>query len=206
MRRRGSAGRWHDGPVSDGSVSDGSAFLPTFAPLVTDRLVVRRLVPEDAAPLSAYRSHPDVACYQGWGPDFALDRARALVESMRDRRPGEDGWFQFAVADRATGALLGDLGLNVFAFRQAEVGVTFAPPAQGAGQAEEALRALLGWGFGPLGLHRVVAGIDPRNARAAALLRRLGFRHEGRLVEAYHERGAWLDEDRFALLAREWTP
>jgi len=36
------------------------------------------------------------------------------------------------------------------------------------------------------------------------LLLRLGFRHEGRIIESLWFKGGWADEDWFALLQREW--
>ncbi|WP_027482426.1 GNAT family N-acetyltransferase [Deinococcus pimensis] len=179
--------------------------VPAFEVLRTPRLVLRRLREEDAPVLAAYRSDPDVARFQGWGPTFSEDRARALVHAMRARQPGEDGWFQFAVAHGGTDELLGDVGLRTFEVRHAEIGFTLARTAQGRGYAAEAVRAVLAYAFGPLGVHRVVAGVDPRNERSSVLLSRLGFRHEGRFVESWPEGDGWLDEDRHALLAREFS-
>ncbi|PYE54118.1 GNAT family N-acetyltransferase [Deinococcus yavapaiensis] len=176
-----------------------------FDVLSTDRLVLRRLRDEDAPALCAYRSDPEVARFQGWGASFGEMQARSLIEAMREREPGEEGWFQFAVAECASGVLIGDLGLCAFGERQAEIGFTLARAAQGRGYAREAVSALLSYAFGPLHLHRVVAGIDPRNTKARALLERLKFRLEGRFVESFLEGNVWLDEDRFALLSREWT-
>lgn len=178
----------------------------TFERHETPRLVLRRLRDDDAAVLAAYRSDPDVARYQSWPTPFSEERALELVASVRNRQPGQPGWFQFAIADKTTDTLLGDGGLNVFEARQGEIGYTLAPWAQGRGYATEAVSGLLDLAFGDLDLHRVVARTDPRNARSGALLRRLGFRHEGRFLESYWDGEAWLDDDQFALLAREWRP
>lgn len=179
--------------------------LLTFDRHETPRLILRRLRDEDVPVLAAYRSDPDVARYQSWPAPFSEERALELVASVRDRHPGQPGWFQFAIADKTTDAPLGDCGLNVFEPRQGEIGYTLAPWAQGRGYATEAVSGLLDLAFASLGLHRVVARTDPRNARSGAVLRRLGFRHEGRFVESYWDGEAWLDDDHFALLAREWS-
>ena len=119
--------------------------------------------------------------------------------------PGE--WFQFALEDRATGALVGDLALKVDADepREAEVGFTLAPRRQGRGFATEALEAALTLAFGSLGLHRVVAVTDARNAPAAALLERVGMRREAHFVDNVFFKGAWGSEFLFAILEREWA-
>lgn len=179
--------------------------VPAFEFLRTERLVLRRLRGEDAPALATYRSDPEVARFQGWGPTFSEDRARALVDAMGARQPGEDGWFQFAVAHGDTDDLLGDVGLRTFDVRHAEIGFTLARSAQGRGYAREAVGAVLAYAFGPLGVHRVVAGTDPRNTRSAVLLSKLGFRHEGRFLESWPEGDTWLDDDRYALLARQFA-
>jgi len=51
----------------------------------------------------------------------------------------------------------------------------------------------------------IVAAItDARNAAAAALLRRVGFRHEAHFLQHVWYKGAWGDEFQFAMLRSEW--
>jgi aminoglycoside 6'-N-acetyltransferase len=69
----------------------------------------------------------------------------------------------------------------------------------------EAASAVLDLAFGPLGLHRVMADLDPRNQTSAALCRRLGMREEAHFVEDLWVKDAWADTGIFAILAREWA-
>lgn len=166
---------------------------------------LRPLASPDAAPLAAYRAHPDVLRYQSWD-GYNLAQALALVDEMARSRPGiPDEWHQWAIEERATGTLAGDFGLRTFDDgRQGEIGFTLAPGAQGRGLATEAARLALRTAFGPLGFHRVIANIDPLNVPAVALLGRLGFRYEGRSRESVFVHGAWADDDHYALLTSEW--
>ncbi|ULH13878.1 GNAT family N-acetyltransferase (plasmid) [Deinococcus sp. KNUC1210] len=178
--------------------------IPTFDQIETPRLLIRHLRDGDAPRLAAYRNDPATAQYQSWYSPYTEAQALALIRSMHGRQPGQPGWFQFAAADRASDLLIGDLALRAFEVQHGELGFTFAPGVQGQGYATEAASAVLDYAFGSLRLHRVVAGTDPRNHPSARLLRRLGFRHEGRFLESYHSAEGWLDDDQYALLAREW--
>jgi aminoglycoside 6'-N-acetyltransferase len=89
--------------------------------------------------------------------------------------------------------------------RQAEIGFTLACEHQGRGLAAEAVRRVLDFAFGELGLHRVAAITDARNAAAASLLERIGMRREGHFLQSVWYKGAWGDEFRFAILRSEWA-
>jgi ribosomal-protein-alanine N-acetyltransferase len=68
----------------------------------------------------------------------------------------------------------------------------------------EALSAVLGYGFGAMGLNRVEACTDPRNTASIHLLDKIGFHLDGVLRENTLFRGRFLDDLCFSLLAREW--
>jgi aminoglycoside 6'-N-acetyltransferase len=75
---------------------------------------------------------------------------------------------------------------------------------QGRGYATKAVRRLLGYLFTERGKHRVTANCDERNVRSAALLRRVGMRREGLLVESTWAKGEWTNDELYAVLRREW--
>jgi RimJ/RimL family protein N-acetyltransferase len=103
--------------------------------------------------------------------------------------------------------VIGDLYFTIRSVANAagELGWTLHPDAQGAGYATEAALALLAVGFDRMGLHRIVAEIDPRNAASAALCRRLGMRPEALFVEDLWFKGYWADTAVHAILDREWA-
>lgn len=177
-----------------------------FHQLVTERLRLRRFCAADVAPLLAIRTDPEVARYQSW---HVTEEAgiNAFIASLQTIEPGTPGeWFQFAVTKRDDGTLIGDCGLHVLAedARLAEIGYTFGRPFQGQGYATEAVRAILDYAFGALGLHRIAAISDVRNSGSIRVLERLGFRREGHTLQAFWNRGAWVDEYLYALLRAEW--
>jgi len=204
----GSACSSSDGPV------DTSARRPddSFCHLLTRRLEIRRFTLDDAEAFAAYRSEPAVARYQGWDTPYPLSSAQRFVQKLGGSHPGTPGeWFQFAVARREDGALVGDCAARpgVDDQRIVEIGFSLAGRHQGRGYATEAVGRLLGYLFGDghavRPVHRVTAGCDVRNTRSAALLERVGMRREGHLVESEWFKGEWTSEYRYALLRREWV-
>jgi RimJ/RimL family protein N-acetyltransferase len=170
------------------------------------RVVLRALLPDDAAAMFAYRSDPEVARYQSWEPE-APDELRAFIRGLAALpayAPGK--WQQLGVALCETGALIGDCGISVLEHdpRQAEFGITLASEWQGRGLAREALEALLAIVFGTLGKHRLSGSVDPHNVRSIALMERTGFRREAHHRESLWLRGEWVDDLVFAMLRREW--
>ncbi|THF88932.1 GNAT family N-acetyltransferase [Deinococcus sp. KSM4-11] len=166
------------------------------------RVILRSLLPEDADVLCAYRNDAAVAAFQGWTVPYRLADARTLIQDMTGKRLGDPGWVQYGIA-LPDGRLLGDVALRTHG-AQAEFGITLAPSAQGQGYAGEAGAVLVTHAFTVLNLHRLHASIDPRNGPVARLLLRLGFRHEGTLIQAYDHRGEWTDDALYGLLHRDW--
>ena len=57
--------------------------------------------------------------------------------------------------------------------------------------------------FAALRLHRVEIAIRPENANSVAVVRKLGFRFEGRRPRYMHVDGDWRDHDMYALHREE---
>ena len=132
----------------------------SFTELPGQRVVVRRFRPADVAEFVAYRSRPEVARYQSWDAPYPREDGERFVRALMTCHPDTPGeWFQFAVALRATGRLIGDCAAMPDADdpRQCEIGFTLAPDYQGRGYATEAVRLLAGYLFTVRGKHRITA-------------------------------------------------
>ena len=173
--------------------------------LATRRLLLRPLRDADAPALFAIFSDPKVTRYWSSQTWSSIDSAHAMI--ARDRKAMADGEHVRLALERIDdGAMIGVCTLFAFSeqCRRAEVGYGLAPHAWGRAYMDEALRALLGHGFGTLGLNRVEADIDPRNEASARSLERLGFRKEGLLRERWIVGDEVSDSALYGLLQRDW--
>lgn len=78
------------------------------------------------------------------------------------------------------------------------------PDARGNGYATEASALLLDHAFNTVGLHRVYAWAINANEASQAILRRLGFTHEGTYREHVFIDGSYRDTEHYGILDSEW--
>jgi RimJ/RimL family protein N-acetyltransferase len=133
------------------------------------------------------------------------------AEAVRSRTTqiaftGEGDKILLAVERNDDGRLIGEVSLiwRSVADQQAEIGYILHPDAHRQGYATEAADALLAFGFGPVGLHRIYARCDARNAGSAGVMKRLGMREEAHFREHAHFKGRWDEELICAILDRDW--
>lgn len=150
-------------------------------PFEADGLRLRTLRETDLTDFLGWRSDPEVARYQGWGP---MDEAAALafLQAQAWAAPQPAGtWRQIGVADAASDRLLGDLGIWLLAdlhgpdAHAAELGISVARAAQGRGVGRWAVSTLCGLLFAHAGVERVRAGVDVRNQPSLRMFAAAGF-------------------------------
>ena len=141
--------------------------------LRTKRLFLRPLQASDDVALLAIFSDPQVMRYWSTPPWGSIDQARSMIErATLVMAAGEDLRLGIERADDA--ALIGTCTLFAFSkqCRRAEMGYVLASHVWGRSYMDEALRALLTYGFTELNLNRVEADVDPRNIASAKSLER----------------------------------
>jgi ribosomal-protein-alanine N-acetyltransferase len=87
------------------------------------------------------------------------------------------------------------------AFQSAYLGYYAHERHAGQGFMGEAMLQTVDHAFGPLGLHRVEANIQPANHASVALARAAGFRLEGFSPRYLLIGGQWRDHERYAITA-----
>lgn len=164
----------------DAKASEDAA-EPPFAPLETERLIIRAPVIEDLDPLVARRNDPDVAYYQDWPLPYLRERAEAgLKRAIEQGGPANDSGWMATVTLRDDPQPIGDIYIGpTSAWRAAEIGYSFVPRCWGKGYASEAVDAVLNYLFEERGILRASASFHPENVASAMLLERAGFLWEG---------------------------
>ena len=115
----------------------------------------------------------------------------------------------FLITEAEGGGLAGSATISNIVrrnFSSAHLGYAAFTPYEGRGLMSAGLRAVVGEAFGPLGLHRLEANVQPDNTDSVALITNIGFRLEGHSPRYLQINGEWRDHDRFAITAEEWHP
>lgn len=147
----------------------------------TARLVLRPWQEADRAPFAALNADPETMAHF----PAPLDRAEsdAMIDRMRVDA-ARRGFGLLAVEERDTRRFVGMVGLSVPRWEApftpcVEIGWRLVRTFWGQGLAEEAARDVLAWGFGALGLPRIVSFTVPANTRSWGLMERLGMVRAG---------------------------
>lgn len=181
------------------------ASLPgTFPTLAAEDLVLREIVPSDAADWHRYLADPRV--YEHTTSTIAsLAEVEGLIELFRSGFVAKER-IRWAIARSVDGQMIGDCGYNDFHERdlRGTIGYQLAPECWGQGLMTAALKAIIVYGFADLGLNKIEATVNVNNERSAKLLRRLGFQLEGTIRDYRNRRGVFGDSWFFGLLKREW--
>jgi RimJ/RimL family protein N-acetyltransferase len=149
-------------------------------PIETPRLTVRAFAPaSDAEGMVETYCDPEVMRFIPGGALPDEDAVRDLLTGYvgAQRKSGFSSW---AVVERDTGRLVGDVGFGEFApTGDVELGYTLARRFWGLGYATEAARACLAEGLRHLDRPRIIAAVDVDNLASIRVAERLGMTRAG---------------------------
>jgi [ribosomal protein S5]-alanine N-acetyltransferase len=153
----------------------------------TERLTIRRIGLDDAGFLLASLNDPGFLANIGDRGVRTIEEARAYVRDRVLASYEAHGFGMFRVALKGSDEAIGMVG---FVQREGldgpDLGFAFLEAHTGKGYGYEAARALLHWGRATLDLPLLLAITAPGNLASAALLLKLGFREQGRIVLPAH--------------------
>jgi ribosomal-protein-alanine N-acetyltransferase len=146
------------------------------------------------------------AFLQPWEPTWPEgDLLRASFRrrlAAYSREIDSDGAYPFFIFRQSDNALVGGVTLSNVrrgVAQMATVGYWIGQPYAGKGHMTAAIRPVLTFAFGSLGLHRVEAACVPENEPSRRLLLKSGFQQEG-LARAYLKiNGNWRDHLLFGM-------
>ncbi|TCP52175.1 ribosomal-protein-alanine N-acetyltransferase [Tumebacillus sp. BK434] len=144
----------------------------------TERLTIRELTLDDREAVWRHFASAEVTEFMDIEPCRDLAEAEEII-----RFHLEDTGTRWGLFEKDGGALVGTIGYHcwVQSEARAEIGFDLAREFWGQGLMQEALRPVLAFGFGNMGLRLIEATVEPPNERCLKLMERLGFAREEQL-------------------------
>ncbi len=173
--------------------------------LRTPRLVLRRMVPEDARDMYEYARRRDVTEYLTWYPHRDVRYTHDYLEYLEGRYAAGD-FFDWAVTLRESGKMIGTCGYTSFDFEHdsGETGYVLNPEYRGHELIPEALHAVMKFGFEELLLNRIEAHYIVGNEASRRVMEKVGMRYEGISRGAMLIKGSYRDIGTCAVLREDF--
>ena len=173
-------------------------------------MTIRPFLEEDAKEMLALRTRND-AFFRPYEPSSVV--VPTTLRAQRERFAAESlDWdegrgYVFAIARSEDDGLAGRIAFSHIArgaWQNAVLGYFVDKEQNGKGYATAAVRLALRFAFEHAGLHRVQAGVMPRNERSVRVLAKARFRQEGVALRYLEIDGTWEDHIIFAITREEW--
>ncbi len=171
----------------------------------TDRLVLRKMRPNDAEAVFAYASDPEVSRYVLWETHRSIQDSRAFLDLILAgyESGGDPNW---GIVYKGDERFIGTCGFVNYSreHARAELGYVLSRGYWGWGLMPEAVRAMIRFGFQRMGLNRIEARCMAENTASARVMEKAGMTREGTLREHELIKGAFRDMKRYSILRREF--
>jgi len=167
-------------------------------------VTLRELRDADANTLAVLLGDPEVGRYIAAPPSSTASVRRFIQWSRDERASGTVLCFGIVPAGLDAAVGIFQIHEREAPFHTAEWGFVLGRPYWGTGLFEQSAMLLLQFAFETLGVWRLEARAVAENARANAVLRRLGATDEGHLSRSFLLGGQYHDDVLWALLATDW--
>ncbi len=165
-----------------------------FPTLTTKRLTLREITIADAEAIFKMRSNSNVNRFIARPPIEGINSAKDLAEKTQSAFYNKKA-IGFAGVLRDKNEIIGTCGFNRIDFYnlRAEIGGEMDPKFWGKGIAQEAVEAIINFGFDALKLFAIEAWVNPSNRGAVYLLSELGFVKEAHFNNYIYFDGEFID-------------
>ena len=177
-----------------------------FPILTTQRLILRRITKQDAPTFFLYRSSEEVMKYIARPRAKSIDDVLELIQRIDTTIDNNDG-INWGITLKETDQLIGSIGFVRMKKEnyRAEIGYLLGTDFHRLGYMNEAMQAVLNYGFNKIKLHSVEAIIVPANVASMSILEKNNFIREAHFKEDFYYEGQFLDSMVYSLLAKNYV-
>lgn len=170
----------------------------------SDRLVLRELREDDAAPMHRVYGDPEATRHLSFEPR-TLDQVTEIISAGLTAAVAEPRTvYMLAIADRGNDELVGAARLGIGEHESGQIGFALRPDQWGQRKGVEVVCLLQRLGFEMLQLHRIWGARSPVNSASQRTMTSAGMIEEGTMRGHLFTRGAWRDSVVHSILSDEY--
>jgi len=174
--------------------------------LETDRLILRRFSEDDAkAVFKNWANDPEVTKFLMWSPHMNVSASRDwCVHNVNFY--ADDKYYSWIIVLKEIEEPIGSISVVKLEDKasMAHIGYCIGKTWWHQGYTSEALKALVKFLFEEVGLNRIEARHDPRNANSGLVMQKVGMKYEGTHRQADWNNSGLCDAAYYAVLAEEY--
>ena len=173
--------------------------------LETERLILRRLVPQDEDDVFEYASDPEVPKFMPWDTHKSIEDARGFISFTLGRYERDEAG-EWGIVLKETGRLIGATGFPWCDMknRRAEIGYVISRHYWGRGIMPEAVSRVLKFAFEEVGLNRIECCHFLPNEKSGRVMQKVGMSFEGIAREKMYAKGRYWDVKQYSILRSDW--
>ena len=173
-----------------------------FPVIHTERLSLRKIAQSDVNEIFLLRSDKNVLEYLDRAPAATKEEAAVWIQKIIDLEKNNEA-VTWAITYKPHLTLIGTIcfwNIQKEHYRS-EIGYALHPEKQDKGIMQEAMNAVLEYGFKTMKLHSIEANVNPNNLSSIKILERNNFVKEAYYKENYFYNGKFLDSAIYSLLS-----
>ena len=172
----------------------------------TSRLILRRAIREDAAPMFRnWASDPEVTKFLTWPAHSNIAVSEMVIGSWLQEYEKES-YYQWMIVLKELGEPIGSISVvrQNDRVEEAEIGYCIGRRWWHKGIVSEALAAVIKYLFEEVGMNRVAARHDPNNSHSGGVMRKCGMKYEGTNRACDRNNQGICDAAQYSILRGEW--
>lgn len=175
--------------------------------LVSDRLILRRFVMDDAqAMYENWASDCEVTRFLMWPTHENVEDSRRILSDWTSQYEKDD-FYIWAITIKENGKdPIGSISVvdKNDRIKMARIGYCIGRQWWNQGITSEAFKLIISYLFNEVQVNRIEAGHDPRNPVSGKVMRKCGLQYEGTQREAAWNNQGICDSSIYAILAKEY--
>ena len=167
----------------------------------TERLILRKIMPDDAEMVYKWMSDPDVIKYEDWAPHQNVEYTRGYIMHVFGDYSSNQS-YNWGI--QLNNELIGHVVVVDINDRKGSVGYYLRKDFWSKGYTTEAVKAIIEYMLFDVGIGKIEAKHSIKNIASGKILKKIGMAYKGHVKEVYFSNSEWQDCDYYSITKEEY--